>query len=155
MRHTMMAAALLAALTLVAGCGSEDSTSGTPSPSEITGSASETPSESPSAEASESPSEEPEATSEEPEAAGTVIEVTLADGKVTPAGDRVEAVAGEPITFRIDADVAGELHVHSAAGDEIAFQAGTSEHQVVIDQPGVVEVELHDPPLIVVQLEVR
>ena len=87
--------------------------------------------------------------------AATVIEVTLADGQVTPAGDRVRAAAGEPITLRIDADVAGELHVHSVPESEIAFDAGTSEHEITIDQPGVVEVELHEPPLVVVQIEVR
>ncbi|MGI8646434.1 MAG: hypothetical protein ACR2JD_08960 [Nocardioides sp.] len=74
---------------------------------------------------------------------------------MTPTGDRVEVTAGEPITFVIDADAPGELHVHSAEGTEIAFEAGVSEHDVTVAQPVVVDVELHEPELVVVQLEVR
>ena len=53
---------------------------------------------------------------------------------MTPAGDRVEAKAGEPITFEIDADAPGELHVHSTPEHEIEFEPGTSTHEVV-DRP--------------------
>jgi len=137
MRHITTAGMLVAVLALTAACGS-DEVAEEATAAETTASESETPTEEP-----------------EPEPEGTVIEMTLAGGKVTPAGARVEAAAGEPITFVIDADTAGELHVHSTPESEIAFDAGRSEHELVLDQPGVVEVELHDPPLVVVQLEVR
>jgi len=146
MRHILTAGALACVLALGAGCGDDagdDDTTAT----ETTSAAS--PSETATTpEESASPSEE--ATPE-----GTRIDVTLKDGKVTPSGDRVQATAGEPITFVITADAPGELHVHSAEGTEIEFEPGTSEHEVTVAQPGVVEVELHDPELIVVQLEVR
>ena len=89
------------------------------------------------------------------EPGATVIQVTVHDDQVTPNGERVEVEAGEPITFEIDADAPGELHVHSTPDHEIEFEAGTSTHEVEIDQPGIVEVELHGPDLVVVQLEVR
>ena len=150
MRHLFIAGSLVIILAFTAGCGSDESaTETTPTDTTPTETTSTTPTESPAAAGSQTPSTQPA----EPE--GTVIEVTLAGGGVAPSGERVEAVIGEPITFVIDADAPGELHVHSAAGTEIPFEAGTSEHEIVIDQPGVIEVELHEPELVVVQLEVR
>ena len=45
--------------------------------------------------------------------------------------------------------------MHSTPEQEIAYDAGTSEHEITIDRPGVVEVESHEPDVIVLQLEVR
>lgn len=147
MRHLMTAGTLVCILALT-GCGTDEADDETATSTQATATSTDLPSETATPEASAPPSEEPE-----PQ--GTVIEMTLSAGQVTPAGDRVEAAVGEPITFRIDADVAGELHVHSTPESEISFAAGTSEHEVTIDQPGIVEVELHEPSLVVVQLEVR
>lgn len=83
------------------------------------------------------------------------IEVTFADGDVTPKGERVEVEAGQPIEFVISSDVPGGLHIHSSPEQELEFEAGSSTHEVVIDKPGLVEVEAHDPAFTVVQLEVR
>lgn len=55
----------------------------------------------------------------------------------------------------ITADVAGELHVHSTPEQTIAYDAGTSEHEITIGRPGLVEVENHEPAAVVLQLEVR
>jgi len=152
MRHLLTAAALVCVLAVTAACGADETQDENPTATETTATEPAPPSVSATPEESETPSEEPEP---EPEPEGTVIEMTLADGKVTPAGDRVQAEAGEPITFVIDADTGGELHVHSTPESEISFEAGVSEHEIVVDQPGVVEVELHEPALVVVQLEVR
>ncbi|WP_110181970.1 hypothetical protein [Nocardioides solisilvae] len=83
------------------------------------------------------------------------IRVTIEGDSIDPAGERVEVAAGEPVLVEVTADRAGELHVHSTPEQEIAFTEGTTEHELVIDQPGVVEVESHDPDLVVLQLEVR
>jgi hypothetical protein len=83
------------------------------------------------------------------------VEVTYKDGLFDPNGARIKGTVGEPITVVIDADAPNSLHVHSTPEQEIAFEAGTSEHEIVIDRPGVVEVEAHDPASIVLQLEVR
>ena len=73
----------------------------------------------------------------------------------TPNGERVELGIDQTLVLTIEADEAGELHVHSTPEQEIAYDAGTSEHEIVIDRPGVVEVESHEPDVILLQLEVR
>jgi len=83
------------------------------------------------------------------------IEITFSDGEVTPLGETVDAQVGEPITLKVTADEAGEIHVHSTPEQEIAYDEGTSEHELVIDKAGVVEVESHDLDATIVKLEVR
>ena len=86
---------------------------------------------------------------------GLAIPITRKDGTFTPNGERVDVEIGQTITLEITSDAAGELHVHSMPEQEVAYAAGTSEHEITIDRPGVVEVESHDPDSIVIQLEVR
>lgn len=136
----LAALALTSALVLGACGGDDDSTpAASPSPSE-------TPSETPSDDETSSPSESP---------AETRIEITRQGGTIDPSGARVKIDLGEPVILVIDADAEGELHVHSTPEQDVTYEAGTSEHEIVIDRPGVVEVESHDPDLVVLQLEVR
>jgi hypothetical protein len=83
-----------------------------------------------------------------------VIEVTFADGTVDPKGDRVQVGVGQEVVFEITAEEAGELHAHTTEELELAYPAGESEQTMVVDQPGVVDVESHDLDQIVVQLQV-
>lgn len=85
---------------------------------------------------------------------GTTVDITVKDGTVTPSGDRVKVKTGEPVTLNIDADVAGEIHVHSTPEQEIEFDKGTSTKELTIDQPGIVDVEDHALEQVIVQLEV-
>jgi hypothetical protein len=85
---------------------------------------------------------------------GETIEVTFADGSVTPNGERVEVGVGEEVTFVITAEAPGSLHVHGTPEQELDYDEGTTETSLTIDRPGVVEVESHDLG-VVVQLEVR
>lgn len=85
----------------------------------------------------------------------TRVEISFQDGLYDPNGARVKVGVGDPVVLVIDADAEGSLHVHSTPEQDITFSEGTSEHEVVIDRPGVVEVEAHDPTSIVLQLEVR
>ena len=82
------------------------------------------------------------------------IDVTIKDGKVSPNGERVKAKVGQPVTLNIDADQAGEIHVHSTPEQEIEFAKGTSSKKLTIDQPGIVDVEDHALEQVIVQLEV-
>lgn len=84
----------------------------------------------------------------------TSIHITIKDGKVTPNGDRVKAKVDKPITLHIDADTAGEIHVHSTPEQEIEFAKGTSTKKLTIKQPGIVDVEDHALDQVIVQLEV-
>ena len=83
-----------------------------------------------------------------------VIEVTVADGSIDPKGDRIQVGAGQEIVFDITADEAGELHAHTTEELTLDYPAGESEQTMVVDQPGVVEVESHDIDQIIVQLQV-
>ena len=83
------------------------------------------------------------------------ITVTRKGDDFTPNGERVELGVDQTLVLTIDADTAGELHVHSTPEQEIEYDAGTSEHELVIDRPGVVEVESHEPDVVLLQLEVR
>lgn len=83
------------------------------------------------------------------------IVVTIEGGEVTPRGDRIQVVEGSPVTLEVTSDTAGELHVHTDEEQSFAFEAGATDIELTIDQPGLVDVELHDPDLLVLQLEVR
>jgi hypothetical protein len=85
----------------------------------------------------------------------TSIHITIKDGKVTPHGDRVKATVGKPITLHIDADEAGEIHVHSTPEQHIEFGKGTSTKKLTIKQPGIVDVEDHALDKVIVQLQVE
>ncbi|WP_121254929.1 hypothetical protein [Nocardioides ferulae] len=96
---------------------------------------------------------------DEPDQTGTdepvSIELTLEGGRVTPNGERVEVPAGQPVELVVKSDQAGEIHVHSDPEQSLEIQPGTSTYEIdPIDKPGVVEVELHEPALMLVQLEV-
>lgn len=83
------------------------------------------------------------------------IDISISGGEVTPEGERVTASVGETITFDVEADQAGQLHLHSSPEHLIDYAAGESSHSVVIDNPGVVDVEDHDLGVVIVRLEVR
>ena len=81
-------------------------------------------------------------------------EVTVADGDVDPKGDRIQVGTGQEIVLDVTADTSGTLHVHANPEESFDFEEGEQEFTLTIDQPGVVEVETHDPDLIVAQLQV-
>lgn len=130
--------ALVLALGLSA-CGGSDDDSGTATPSD-SGSSSSSGSDSGSGSTSSDAVE---------------VTVTREGDTFTPNGERVDLAIGQTLDLTITSDVAGELHVHSTPEQEIAYEAGTSEHEITIDRPGVVEVESHEPDQVVLQLEVR
>jgi hypothetical protein len=100
---------------------------------------------------------DPPASSQSATSDGDTVAVTLTreGDEFTPNGERVELGVDQTLVLTIDADEAGELHVHSTPEQEIAYDAGTSEHELTIDRPGVVEVESHEPDVVLLQLEVR
>ena len=141
-RRTAPLTALVLPLVLALGaCGAEDVDAGSPGRTS-------------SPTSTDTTDGEPTASGDSEEA-GTTIRLERADDAFTPSGARVEVPAGEPITLEIEADEAGELHVHSTPEQEITYDAGSSTHEVTIERPGVVEVESHEPHLVVLQLEAR
>ncbi|QBX54446.1 hypothetical protein EXE58_02490 [Nocardioides seonyuensis] len=136
---------LVLALALT-GCGTDDGSD----PNTPSGEATERTS---TPEPSETPTETESAEPEE-ELPSNVITITRQGGKITPNGERVKVPLGEEITLAIEADEAGELHVHSTPEQEISYKKGISAHQLTFKQPGVVEVESHEPDVVVLQLQV-
>ncbi len=134
----LVSAAALAVTLAACGASEDPAATDEPTPQVTPTQATSTPDPTPT------PSAEPE---------GTVIKIAL-DGSIA-AGRRVDVEVGEKIIFRITADEAGELHIHSSPEQEVAFPAGTSDVTVVIDQPGIVDVEDHGTDTLLVQLEVR
>lgn len=83
------------------------------------------------------------------------ISITITDDEITPLGERFEVEAGEPFLVEVTADRDDALHLHADPEQTWEFTEGTTEVEARIDQPGVYEVELHDPDVVVLQLEVR
>lgn len=131
-----LAAFAVAALVLT-GCGESE-----PTASQATVSESPEPSESPAA----SPSQQPEL---------EAIEVEIEGDRVEPNGMRVKAAAGETVTLDVKSDRAAELHVHSSPEQVLEVEPGESTLTLVIERPGIVDIEEHDSGLVVLQLEVR
>ena len=84
---------------------------------------------------------------------GTSIDITIKGGEVSPNGTRVKVQVDAPVTLHIDADTAGEIHVHSTPEQEIEFPKGTSTRRLTISTPGIVDVEDHALEQVIVQLQ--
>jgi hypothetical protein len=82
------------------------------------------------------------------------IEITFSEGTVTPNGERVKVSVGQPIDLVVEADEAGEIHMHSDPEQEFPYEAGTTTFEIEIDRPGIVDVESHELDATIVQLEV-
>jgi hypothetical protein len=79
-----------------------------------------------------------------PTAAGLDVNVTIANGQVTPTNATLQAKVKQQITFHVTSDVADELHVHSVPDHKFQVAAAPNQtFQFSVDVPGNVEVELH------------
>lgn len=153
---TLRLLAVAGLLVSLAACASDEPRGSAPDDSASTSSASE--SASPTATSSASsptPSASPSPTATSSEPAGPELVVTIAGDEVSPNSEEIDLKVGEALTIRFDTDRGGELHVHSTPEQYVEFEAGRSTQELVIDSPGVVEVEEHDTSHVVASLEVR
>ena len=128
-----------AVVAMVAGCGSP--------PASTSSSSSAAPSA--SAQASGST---PSASAE----SGTVIDISIDAGAVTPTNAEAQAVAGQPIVLKVSSDAVDSLHVHSVPENVFDVAATPDQRfEFTVDIPGRVAVELHDLHVTVVTIEVR
>lgn len=77
-------------------------------------------------------------------AAPLVVDVTIANGQVTPTNATLQAKVRQRITLHVTSDTTDELHVHSTPDHK--FQVAAAPHQTfefAVDVPGNVAVELH------------
>ncbi len=83
-----------------------------------------------------------------------VVEVRVDGDQVLPNGRRVDVEVGTPLFLQLRSDRAGELHVHSSPEQTLEFPRGRSLLRLVVERPGVVDVEEHESGVVVLQLEV-
>lgn len=82
------------------------------------------------------------------------VSVTLRDGTVEPAPDRVKVPEGSRVRLVVTSDVDDEVHVHGYDA-ELVLEAGRSTTlEFVADQSGVFEVETHEGGLELLRLQV-
>ena len=85
--------------------------------------------------------------------AGTVVDITVANGDVT-GGGRQKISLGDTVTLRVTSDVADEIHLH---GYDIMQDVGAGETaDLTFDAtiPGVFEAELEHEGIKLVELEI-
>jgi hypothetical protein len=81
------------------------------------------------------------------------VELTF-EREQAPEVQRVPVAVGEKVEIVIKSDQSGELHVHSDPEQVLDYESGTTTLTLTIDQPGVVDIERHEPEALVLQLEV-
>lgn len=88
---------------------------------------------------------------------GLSLNITVAGRTVTPAPSTIDASPGEAVTLTLTTDRSGELHVHAANPElETEISPGTETYTFnLVDEPGVYEVELHDPDVLLVSIQVQ
>jgi plastocyanin len=166
---TALTALAAVVVLMLAGCGGggSDDTGAAGNEQTSSPSASEPASESPSESPSDSPSDDASDDSTDDGTGGpgdveteddaVEIEIEIENGRVTPSGQRVDVQVGEPIRFVVDSDAADEVHVHSTPEHSFRVKPGDDDRQFefTLNQPGVVEVELHELGDVVVSLAAR
>lgn len=138
---------ITAALTIaLAGCASD------PEPTPSAESTSE--SSSPTATDSRSSSPKQEPTPKETTESGPELVVTISGDEVRPNAEEISIGTDEPLVISFSSDRPGELHVHSKPEQVLEFPAGKSEQELVIETPGLVEIEEHETGAVVARLKV-
>ncbi|HEY5787109.1 MAG TPA: hypothetical protein VIT65_20275 [Microlunatus sp.] len=93
------------------------------------------------------------------DAAGrVVVDITIADGKVTPNGEKVDVAVGQEVELNVTSDADDEIHAHTddANGYELEVRAGVpTTGRFTVSSAGSFEVESHHLEKIIVILNVR
>ena len=150
MRHHLLTALPVCMLLATTGCA--PSTSSGTNVSDAPSTASNPSTSSAATPPTPSESSDPSTTSEP---SGPSLAIRIQGDKVSPNAQRITVEAGDPISITFTTDRPGELHVHSKPEQFVEFDEGNTKARLVIDTPGLVEVEEHDTSAVVAQIEVR
>ena len=91
-----------------------------------------------------------------PTAAGLDVDVTIANGQVTPTNATLQAKVHQQITLHVTSDATDELHVHSVPDHKFQVAAAPNQSfQFSVDVPGNVEVELHHVDRTIATIQVQ
>ncbi|MEQ7845719.1 hypothetical protein [Nocardioides kribbensis] len=151
MRVVIMPKALGAALvailiTTLTACGTEDSAA------PAGGGAATTPT-TPSLTSSGTPAATP-SRSQSAKPVPADLAVVVDGAEITPNAQAISVGVGDPLSVSVEADRAGELHVHSKPEQYFPFQPGETSFELKVQTPGSVEVEDDDTSDLVALLEV-
>ena len=90
------------------------------------------------------------------ESAGVrVVEVEIADGRVSTDDDRVEVRRGDTVRIVVTSDVDDEVHVHGAEKTAALVVGETATVEFTVDEAGLFAVETHEGDLLLFQLLVQ
>jgi hypothetical protein len=157
MRSTLTrgaATALLPTLGLLvlAGCGGGDSDSGA-SPSNTPSAPASTPTATPTP---GKPNTSTPSNTADPsgEQADVTINVTVANGKVTPNGATIKAKAGQTVLVTAVSDAADEVHIHGYDKELPLTPGKPASVKFTADMKGTFEIETHESGKLVAKLVV-
>ncbi|OBB95541.1 hypothetical protein [Mycobacterium sp. 852002-40037_SCH5390672] len=89
-------------------------------------------------------------------AAPLAVDVTIANGQVTPTNATLQAKVHQQITLHVTSDATDELHVHSTPDHKFQVAAAPNQtFQFAVDVPGNVAVELHHLDRTVATIQVQ
>lgn len=89
-------------------------------------------------------------------ARAVTVEVTIRKGEITPAGQRANATAEQPIVLRVTSDQADEIHVHAQPEHEFHVKPNQPQtFRFTLNRPGVYEVESHETETLILSVAVR
>ncbi|MDT5138778.1 MAG: hypothetical protein QOD58_3040 [Mycobacterium sp.] len=72
------------------------------------------------------------------------LNVTIANGQITPTNATLQAKVKQQITLHVTSDATDELHVHSVPDHKFQVAAAPNQtFQFSVDVPGSVDVESH------------
>jgi hypothetical protein len=145
MRRLPLAAAVTAAALTLAGCSG-----GSPVPAATTPPTGSSSSSSPTTISSASSS-----SSGSSSAIGRTIAVTVTGRTVTPPPAQVELPVGEMLTLTVTTDHDDELHAHGFEVEQNVKAGVPTTITLTGKDPGVFEVELHEPALMLLTVAVR
>ena len=104
----------------------------------------------------------PSASSREPasptaSAAELTIDITIADGQVTPNAEKINVAKGTRVTLNVTSDIDDDIHAHTGGdGYELKVEAGDpTTGSFVASSPGSFEIESHHLEKVIVILNVR
>lgn len=86
-----------------------------------------------------------------------IVDITIANGKVTPQGKRVDVKVGQPVLLNVTSDAADEIHVHSDPEHSLEVEPSDRPLKMTftLKTPGQVAVESHHLDVTIVQFVVK
>lgn len=138
----VLGVAVLAA-TVLTGC-SGTSTNG----------ASSAPSTSAASATTPAASESPSTPTPSPSETGRTLAVSVTGSTVKPAPATVDLPVGQTLTLTVTSDHADEVHAHGFEVEKEVAAGGTATLVLTAKDPGVYEVEMHHPALLLLKIAV-